>query len=126
MCRREYWEIPRAADAVPARLYASDALIQSIKKDKTLEQARNVACLPGILADVLCHAAIRVMASHRRRAASADEGSSRPRRRPRHQLRRAALRTNLREADVTARRRELTAAIFDEVGRWKSGVTSSA
>ena len=43
------WEIPKNGEMrVPARLYASDALIQSIKKDKTLEQARNVACLPGI------------------------------------------------------------------------------
>ena len=44
------WEIPKQGGMrVPARLYASDALIESIRRDNTLQQARNVACLPGIL-----------------------------------------------------------------------------
>jgi tRNA-splicing ligase RtcB len=34
---------------VPAVVYASEKIFDDIKKDKTLEQARNVACLPGIL-----------------------------------------------------------------------------
>ncbi len=33
---------------VPAIIYASEKLIQKIKEDKTMEQARNVACLDGI------------------------------------------------------------------------------
>ena len=43
------WEIPRHGEMkVPAVIYASDRLLQDIKHDLTLEQARNVACLPGI------------------------------------------------------------------------------
>jgi len=43
------WEIPKQGDMrVPATLYASARLLESVRKDKTLEQARNVACLPGI------------------------------------------------------------------------------
>jgi len=124
------WEIPKNGEMrVPARLYASDALIQSIKKDKTLEQARNVACLPGIL-----RMSYVMPDAHQGygfpiggvAAFDLDEGIISPggvgydincgvR----------LLRTNLREADVTARRRELLAAIFDEVpaGVGKSGVT---
>lgn len=34
---------------VPAVVYASEKLISGIKQDKTLEQARNVALLPGII-----------------------------------------------------------------------------
>jgi tRNA-splicing ligase RtcB len=33
---------------VPTVIYASSKLLESIKRDRTLEQARNVACLPGI------------------------------------------------------------------------------
>ncbi len=33
---------------VPAIIYASARLLETVKKDKTLEQAMNVACLPGI------------------------------------------------------------------------------
>ncbi len=44
------WEIPRHGDMlVPARIYASESLLSVIRGDKTLRQARNVACLPGIL-----------------------------------------------------------------------------
>ncbi len=48
--KSEYiWEIPQTGDMrVPAYIYASDKLIQAVKKDLTLTQIRNVACLPGI------------------------------------------------------------------------------
>ena len=43
------WEIPRQGQMrVPVVIYASSKLLESIKKDKTLLQAHNVACLPGI------------------------------------------------------------------------------
>ena len=43
------WEIPREGDMrVPARVFASRALLDEIEQDKSLEQARNVATLPGI------------------------------------------------------------------------------
>ncbi len=44
------WEIPREGPMkVPARIYASSRLAHAAERDKTLEQARNVACLPGIV-----------------------------------------------------------------------------
>jgi tRNA-splicing ligase RtcB len=43
------WEIPKQGEMrVPAVIYASARLLQDIRHDLTLEQARNVACLPGI------------------------------------------------------------------------------
>ena len=43
------YEIPRSGDMrVPVVIYASHKLIELTRRDKTLEQARNVACLPGI------------------------------------------------------------------------------
>ncbi len=43
------WKIEKKGDMeVPAIFYASDKLMEQIKKDKTLEQAQNVACLKGI------------------------------------------------------------------------------
>jgi tRNA-splicing ligase RtcB (3'-phosphate/5'-hydroxy nucleic acid ligase) len=43
------WEMPRQGEMkVPALIYASAKLLESVKRDLTLEQARNVACLPGI------------------------------------------------------------------------------
>lgn len=43
------WEIPRQGDMrVPAVVYASEKLLRDIRRDLTLAQARNVACLPGI------------------------------------------------------------------------------
>jgi tRNA-splicing ligase RtcB len=45
------WEIPRSYRAdmrVPARVYASEAMLDSILGDRSLEQLVNVACLPGI------------------------------------------------------------------------------
>jgi tRNA-splicing ligase RtcB len=44
------WEIPREGDMrVPARVFADDALLESIRGDRSLEQLRNVATLPGIV-----------------------------------------------------------------------------
>jgi tRNA-splicing ligase RtcB len=124
------WEIPKQGDMrVPARLYASDALIEQIRRDKTLEQARNVACLPGIL-----RMSYVMPDAHQGygfpiggvAAFDLDEGIISPggvgydincgvR----------LLRTNLRENDVTARRSDLLAGIFNDVpaGVGKSGVT---
>ena len=43
------WEIPKHGEMkVPALVYASRKLLESVKGDLTLEQARNVACLKGI------------------------------------------------------------------------------
>jgi len=43
------WEIPKYGEMkVPAIIYASSKLLESIKRDNTLEQAKNVACLRGI------------------------------------------------------------------------------
>ncbi len=44
------WEIPQKGDMrVPGRVFASAPLLDLMKQDKTLEQVRNVACLPGII-----------------------------------------------------------------------------
>ena len=44
------WEIPKEKDMnVPGKIFASKKLLEGIKKDKTLEQIKNVAKLPGIL-----------------------------------------------------------------------------
>jgi len=48
---KNIWEIPRdykPCMKVPARIFASDSLIEKMKSDMTLEQAANVACLPGL------------------------------------------------------------------------------
>ncbi|WCN28430.1 RtcB family protein [Thermococcus kodakarensis] len=44
------WEIPKFDKRmrVPGRVYADDQLIEKMKQDRTLEQAANVAMLPGI------------------------------------------------------------------------------
>ncbi|MFB6190880.1 MAG: RtcB family protein [Candidatus Nanohaloarchaea archaeon] len=43
------YEIEKEEDMnVPARIYASEALLEEIKQDRTLEQVKNVATLPGI------------------------------------------------------------------------------
>ncbi|MFQ5794176.1 MAG: RtcB family protein [Candidatus Bipolaricaulia bacterium] len=43
------WEIPKTGEmTVPARVFASEELLNKIKLDKTLEQARNMTLLPGI------------------------------------------------------------------------------
>ncbi|GAB3674445.1 RtcB family protein [Halopiger thermotolerans] len=53
---REYvWEIPREGDMrVPARVLASEALLEEIKEDKTLEQIKNTTHLPGITNYAIC------------------------------------------------------------------------
>jgi tRNA-splicing ligase RtcB len=44
------WEIPKSGKMnVPARVFASEALLDAIKKDNTLQQTMNVATLPGIV-----------------------------------------------------------------------------
>ncbi|WP_297064917.1 RtcB family protein, partial [Thermococcus sp.] len=44
------WEIPKFDKRmrVPGRVYADDQLIEKMRQDRTLEQAANVAMLPGI------------------------------------------------------------------------------
>ena len=43
------WQIAQEGKMnVPAIVYASDALMDKIKLDRTLQQAQNVACLQGI------------------------------------------------------------------------------
>lgn len=43
------WEIPKSGEMkVPALIYSSSKLLESIKHDMTLQQAKNVACLRGI------------------------------------------------------------------------------
>ncbi len=43
------WEIPKTGDMkVPTVIYTSSKLLESVKRDRTLQQARNMACLPGI------------------------------------------------------------------------------
>ncbi|MDK2870531.1 MAG: hypothetical protein PWP39_1766 [Pyrococcus sp.] len=44
------WEIPKFDKRmrVPGRVYADDVLIEKMRQDRTLEQAANVAMLPGI------------------------------------------------------------------------------
>lgn len=44
------WEIEKTGKMnVPAIVFASDKLMEKIKLDNTIEQAKNVACLPGII-----------------------------------------------------------------------------
>jgi len=43
------WEIPQQGSMnVPTVIYSSDRLMENVKKDQTLQQAQNVACLTGI------------------------------------------------------------------------------
>ncbi len=47
---KNIYELPKADKMlVPGRIYASEKILEDIQKDKTLEQVKNVACLPGIL-----------------------------------------------------------------------------
>ena len=124
------WEIPKQADMrVPAIVYASSRLLESVKKDLTLQQARNVACLPGI------QRMSYVMPDGHQgygfpiggvAAFDMDEGIISPggvgydincgvR----------LLRTDFNEQDIAARRKELLAEIFKEVpaGVGKGGIT---
>ena len=48
------YEIPKEGKMnVPARIFASEKLLEAIKNDKTLEQIKNVAMLPGILKNAI-------------------------------------------------------------------------
>jgi tRNA-splicing ligase RtcB len=124
------WEIPKSGEMkVPARIYASEKLIELAKRDQTLQQARNVACLPGIqrMSYVMPDAhqgygfPIGGVA-----AFDLDDGIISPggvgydincgvR----------LLRTDFKESDITAKRKELLAEIFKEVpaGVGKGGIT---
>ena len=53
---REYvWEIPQEGEMnVPARVLASEALLEEISEDKTLEQLTNTTHLPGIQKYAIC------------------------------------------------------------------------
>jgi len=47
---KNIYEIPKQGKMnVPCRIYASEKILENIKQDKTLEQVKNVACLPGII-----------------------------------------------------------------------------
>lgn len=47
-------EIPKEGEMlVPAKIFASAKLFEKLKEDKTLEQIKNVACLPGIIGKAL-------------------------------------------------------------------------
>jgi len=124
------WEISKEGGMrVPAVIYASESLLADIRHDKTLEQARNVACLPGIqLRSYAMPDAHQGYGFPIGGVAAFDleEGIISPggvgydincgvR----------LLRSDFSEADILSRRRELLAAIFQEVpaGLGKAGVT---
>jgi len=124
------WEIPKQGEMrVPALIYASERLLADVRRDITLDQARNVACLPGIqrMSYVMPDAhqgygfPIGGVA-----AFDLDDGIISPggvgydincgvR----------LLRTDYGEKDISARRKELLSEIFKEVpaGVGKGGVT---
>ncbi len=53
--REHVWELPQEGSMrVPARVYASEALLEEISEDKTLEQLRNTTHLPGIQKHAIC------------------------------------------------------------------------
>jgi len=53
--REHVWEIPQEGEMrVPARVLASEALLEEISGDRTLEQLRNTTHLPGIRKHALC------------------------------------------------------------------------
>jgi len=124
------WEIPKQGEMrVPALIYSSARLLQDIKNDLTLTQARNVACLPGIqLKSYVMPDAHQGYGFPIGGVAAFDleEGIISPggvgydincgvR----------LLRTDFREPDISAKRKELLAQIFQEVpaGVGKGGVT---
>jgi len=53
---REYvWEVPQEGDMrAPARVLASEALLDEISEDKTLQQIKNTTHLPGITKHAIC------------------------------------------------------------------------
>ncbi|ELY64450.1 RtcB family protein [Natrinema versiforme] len=53
--REHVWEIPQEGDMrAPARVLASEALLEEIKEDKSLEQIKNTTHLPGITNHAIC------------------------------------------------------------------------
>ncbi|SMO45771.1 RtcB family protein [Halorubrum cibi] len=53
--REHVWEIPREGDMnVPARVLASEALLEEIGEDDTLRQLKNATHLPGMVEPALC------------------------------------------------------------------------
>jgi tRNA-splicing ligase RtcB len=53
--REHVWEIEREGEmGTPARVLASEALLEEISDDKTIEQIRNVTHLPGVADHALC------------------------------------------------------------------------
>ena len=49
--KENIYEIPKGTQPwmrVPARIYASDALVKKMRQDKTFTQAVNASALPGI------------------------------------------------------------------------------
>jgi len=47
---KNVYELPKEEEMnVPGIIFASEKILENIKKDKTLEQVKNVACLPGII-----------------------------------------------------------------------------
>ncbi|MFH1151596.1 MAG: RtcB family protein, partial [Nanoarchaeota archaeon] len=48
------WEIPKEGKMnVPVKIFADEKILEAIKNDKTLEQIKNVAMLPGILKNAI-------------------------------------------------------------------------
>jgi len=53
--REGVWEIPQEGNMrVPARVFASERLLEEIVEDRTLEQLRNATHLPGIQKYAIC------------------------------------------------------------------------
>ena len=53
--REHVWEIPREGEMrVPARVFASEALLDQIGDDKTLQQLKNATHLPGMTNYAIC------------------------------------------------------------------------
>ena len=53
--REHVWEIPQEGDMrVPGRVFASEALLEEIGEDKTLQQLKNATHLPGIARYAVC------------------------------------------------------------------------
>ena len=51
---KNIYEIPQTGKMhVPARIFASEKILDSMKKDKTLEQTKNMACLKGIIKNAI-------------------------------------------------------------------------
>jgi tRNA-splicing ligase RtcB len=124
------WEIPKQGDMkVPAVIYASAKLLADVRHDMTLDQARNVACLPGIqrMSYVMPDAhqgygfPIGGVAAFDLEDGIISPGGVG------YDINCGVrlLRTDYREEDVTARRKELLSEIFREVpaGVGKGGVT---